>query len=79
MKTKNANVNQAIQSFALEYSYRSDMRQSIEMASDHIETADEVNLFEAFMALFASGKESVTIEKINDDCTWRNEEVVIIL
>lgn len=77
MTTKNENVNQAIYAFGLEYSYRSDMKFAIEMASDHLETINDVNLFELWLALFVAGKESVIVEKINEDCTWRNEEIKI--
>lgn len=75
MKTQNENVNQAIRNFGLEYSYRNDVMQSVEMASDYLETVKEVDLFEMWLALFLAGKETVEVEKMNEDCTWRTEIV----
>ena len=77
MKTQNENVNQAIRNFALEYSYRNDVMQSVEMASDYLETVKEVDLFEMWLALFLAGKETVEVEKMNEDCTWRTEIVKV--
>ena len=77
MKTQSENVNQAIRNFALEYSYRNDVMQSVEMASDYLETVKEVDLFEMWLALFLAGKETVEVEKMNDDCTWRTEIVKV--
>lgn len=78
MTTTNENVNQAIYAFGLEYSYCSDLQSAFYMASDNLSTIIEVNLFEAWLALFVAGKESVVVEKINDDCTWRKEEIKIV-
>lgn len=59
-------IKDAIYSFGLEYSYNKDMVQSIEMASDFLDTENELNLFEIFLAEFIAGKESIPVQRVKD-------------
>lgn len=70
-------IKDAINSFGLEYSYNKDMAQSIEMASDFLDTENQLNLFEIFLAEFVAGKESIGVERIKDpDSELMNMETI---
>lgn len=40
-----------------------------------LDTVEDVNDFEKMLALFLAGKFQTTVERMNDDCTWRTEIV----
>lgn len=71
--TQNADL--AFKNFALSYSNDADVKFAVECASDFLDTVNDVNDFEKMLALFLAGKYSTTVERMNEDCTWRTETV----
>lgn len=69
------NADQAFRNFALSYSNDSNVKLATECASDFLDTVEDVNDFEKMLSLFLAGKLEPTVERINDDCTWRIEKV----
>jgi len=70
-----ANAELAIRNFALWYSNGRDVKGATIFGSDSCDTVKDVNDYEKMIALFLAGKLTVTVEKLNEDCTWRNEVV----
>lgn len=70
-----ANAQQAFQNFALQYSFDGDVKSATEFGTDYLDTVQDVNDYKKMIALFLAGKITATVEKINDDCTWRKERV----
>lgn len=69
------NAEQAFKNFALSYSNDANVKFAVECASDFLDTVEDVNDFEKMLALFLAGKFQTTVERMNDDCTWRTEIV----
>lgn len=69
------NVKSALRSFALEYSDSKDLRFAIRYGGDMCETLLDVDQYENQLKLFLQGKIKITVERLNDDCTWRKEIV----
>lgn len=80
MKNLNAtdNAKHAFQNFALQYSIDGDVKFATICASDYLDTVQDVNSFEKMLALFLSGKLTATVDRINEDCTFRTETVKYI-
>jgi len=73
------NVELAIMNFGLEFSYSKDLVLSTEAGSDFINTLEEVDLYEKEIKRFMLFQRTITIQRMNDDCIWRAEEVKNIL
>lgn len=69
------NADQAFKNFALSFSNDADVKFAVECASDFLDTVQDINDFEKMLALFLAGKYQTTIERMNEDCTWRTETV----
>jgi hypothetical protein len=69
------NAEQAFKNFALSYSNDGDVKFAVECAGDFLDTIEDVNDFEKMLALFLAGKYETTVERMNDDCTFRSEKV----
>ena len=70
-----SNADLAFKNFALSFSTDSDVKWAVECASDYLDNVQDVNDFEKMLALFLAGKFQTTVERMNDDCTWRTETV----
>lgn len=69
------NSAQAMYHFALSYSYDKNVKFAVECASDYLDTVNDVNEFEKKLAIFLAGKSSVIVERMNENGTFRNEEI----
>lgn len=72
--TTTTNSTQAMYHFALSYSYDKNVKFAVECASDYLDTVKDVNEFEKKLAIFLAGKSSITVERMNEDGTFRKEE-----
>jgi hypothetical protein len=72
---KNLNVTEnaelAMRNFALEYSYRKNVKDATIFGSDMCDTVQDIDDYKKLIALFLSRKLTVTVEKMNEDCTRR--------
>ena len=69
------NADLAFKNFALTYSTNKDVKWAVKCASDFLDTIQDVDYFETLLALFLAGKYETTVEKLNEDGTWRTEVV----
>jgi hypothetical protein len=76
---KNLNVTEnaelAMRNFAIEYSCRKNVKDATIFGSDMCDTVEDIDDYKKLIALFLSRKLTVTVEKMNEDCTWRKELV----
>lgn len=69
------NAKQGFQNFALQYATDGDVKFAAEFGTDYLDTVQDVNDYEKLLALFLAGKISTTVERMNEDCTFRTETV----
>jgi maltoporin len=69
------NANQGFQNFALQYATDGDVKLATQFGTDYLDTVQDVNDYEKLLSLFLSGKITTTVERLNEDCTWRTEVV----
>jgi hypothetical protein len=74
LTVKNENVKSVIQMFGLSYRRTYDVSQSLEFVKDQLDTVEEVNIFQMWLALFLEKKVSVEVE-VEDNGVWRKEIV----
>jgi hypothetical protein len=70
-----SNAKQGFQNFALQYATDGDVKLATQFGIDYLDTIQDVDDYEKLLVMFLSGKLTTTVERMNEDCTWRTEVV----